>query len=238
MDEVADMEQTGRRSYAYRIAILWLSIVVVGSFWLAARGVTDSTSLAVVPEVPREGEPVVATFRLNNPTAQALTTRYQFFVNGGQLGEGEATIPAGTSQAYQYVYQNPLKLGEQINFVLKTQSDLGTAEKVIASPPYPPQVWSSFVSFAAMSSTMMSSMSSMAYYKSSFDSPQEFNVGLLTSVVLIALLVFLELTQPLYNGAAVNVLGRLRVRFSTVSWILYVIFVGVVYTRVVLILAS
>ena len=109
---------------------------------------------------------------------------------------------------------------------------------MVSSPPYPPQVWSSFVSFAAISSTMMSSMSSMAYYKNEFGTGQNLNIGLLTSLVLIALLVFLELTQPVLEGATAGFLGRLRLKFSTVTWILFVIFMGVVYTKVVLILAS
>jgi len=36
----------------------------------------------------------------------------------------------------------------------------------------------------------------------------------------------------------VATVGRLRFRFSTITWILFIIFIGMVYTRVALILAT
>ncbi len=64
------------------------------------------------------------------------------------------------------------------------------------------------------------------------------NVGIIASLVLIALLIFAELTQPVIAGRAVAILGRLRIRLSTVTWILFIIFMGIVYTMVVMILAA
>ena len=81
-------------------------------------------------------------------------------------------------------------------------------------------------------------MTSMSYYRSTFGSEMGFNVGLLSSIVLIALLIFLELTQPAIASRTVAVLGRLRIRFSTVTWILLIIFMGIIYTKVVMMITS
>ena len=78
----------------------------------------------------------------------------------------------------------------------------------------------------------------MTYYQSTFGSDMGFNVGIITSIVLIALLIFMELTQPLVAGRTVATLGRLKIRLSTVTWILLIIFMGIVYTKVVMILAT
>ena len=148
------------------------------------------------------------------------------------------SAPAGYGKTYKYAYENPLQMGEQLNFVVRTQTEHGNYEEVISSPPYPPQTWSSFVSFASFSTSVMSSMSTMTYYQSTFGSDMGLNVGIITAIVLIALLIFLELTQPVVEGKTIAVLGRMRIRFSTVTWILFIIFMGMVYTKMVMILAG
>lgn len=230
-------EASEDRGIAVKLAIVCLTILLLGSFWLTVRATSEPVSLAVVPEVPRQGEPILATFKLNNPSSHPLVTRYQFYANGDLLKEGATSIAPNSSKSYQHAYANPLKMGEQLNFVVKAQSELGNYQKVVSSPPYAPQVWSSFVSFASFSTSVMSSMSSMTYYQTTFGSNTALNVGLIISLVLITLLIFLELTQPILRQGTVAVVGNLRLRFSTVTWILFVIFIGIVYTRVALILA-
>jgi len=227
-----------QRDIKIKIIIIWLAILLMGSFWLTVRVGSDPVTLAVVPEVPREEEPIIAAFKLNNPSPQAVSTEYQFYANGELMTEGATIIPPGSSKLYQYTYKNPLQLGEQVNFVVKTMSAQGSGEKTVSLPSYPPQIWSSFVSFASFSTSMMSFMSSMTYYQSSFGSDMAFNVGFLVAVVLIGLLIFLELTQPLLRERTITILGRLRLRFNTVTWILFIIFMGIVYTKVVMILAT
>jgi len=122
--------------------------------------------------------------------------------------------------------------------MVRTESEEGYHEKYLSSPPFPPQVMSSFVSFASFSTSVMSSISSMTYYQGAFGSNMALNAGLLCAIVLIVLLVFLELSQPLLRDKTVTILKRLRLRFNTVTWILFIIFVGVVYTQVVMILAT
>jgi hypothetical protein len=84
----------------------------------------------------------------------------------------------------------------------------------------------------------MSSMSTMTYYQSTFGSDTGLNIGIIASIVLIALLIFLELSQPVVEGGTVVRMVRLRVRFSTVTWILFIIFMGIVYTKVVMLLSG
>ncbi len=218
--------------------MLWLAILLLSSFWLTVRETSDPVILTVTPQVPRLGEPIVATFKLNNPLSHALVVRHQFYANGKFLNEKVTIIASNSSKTYQYAYKNPLQMGEQINFVVRTQSEMGNHEKVISIPQYPPQVWSSFVSFASFSTSVMSSMSSMTYYKSTFIQDMGVNIGIIFSLVLITLLIFLELSRPAVEGKGVAILERLRIRFSTVTWILLIIFMAIVYTRVVMTLAG
>lgn len=225
------------RSHFFKLAIIWLAIFLVGSFWLSVRSVTDPIILTVMPEVPREGEPVMATFKLNNPTEEPIVASYQFYADGVLLREGQASLAPHSSKTYQYAYENPLLMGEQLNFMLRSQSSQGSFEKALATPPYPPQIWSSFVSFASFSTSVMSSMSTMAYYQGSF-SDVGLNIGLVTSVVLIVLLIFLELPITHLQGRTVAIVGSLRIRLSTLAWILLIIFLGMVYTKVAMIIAG
>ncbi|MBA7680481.1 hypothetical protein ES703_88797 [subsurface metagenome] len=236
MIDVVTMDR--QRGIKLKIIIIWLAILLAGSFWLTVRAGSDPVTLAVVPVVPREDEPIIATFKLNNPSSQAITTEYQFYANGELRQQGTAIIAPGSSKLYQYAYRNPLLLGEQVNFVVKTESPSGSCEKLVSLPSYPPQIWSSFVSFASFSTSMMSFMSSTTYYHGTFGSDMGFNIGLLCTVVLIGLLLFLELTQAPLQQKIITILGRLRLRFGTVTWLLLIIFLGIVYTKVLIILAT
>lgn len=77
----------------------------------------------------------------------------------------------------------------------------------------------------------------MTYYQTAFVSDTGFNVGFICAVVLIALLIFLELSKPVVDGRMATVLGRLTMRFSTVVWLLFIIVMGIVYTTVVMIMS-
>jgi hypothetical protein len=227
-----------KRGMMFKLAILWLAILLLVSFWLTVRDTSEPVTVVVIPQVPVEGEPVIVTFKLNNPSSHALLTEYQFYANGKLVNEGTTTIASNSVKAYNYAYENRLRLGEQLHFVVKTQSEFGEYEKAVSTPPYPPQVWSSFVSFASFSTSVMSSMSTMTYYQSTFGSGVGLNVGIIASIILIALLIFLELSQPIVEGRTVVRMVRLRVRFSTVTWLLFIIFMGIVYTKVVMLLSG
>jgi hypothetical protein len=78
----------------------------------------------------------------------------------------------------------------------------------------------------------------MTYYQSSFGSDLGVNVGIVAVLVLIALLIFLELSPSLTLRGGIAVLGRLRSKFSTLTWILLIIFIGMIFTRVAIILTT
>ena len=81
-------------------------------------------------------------------------------------------------------------------------------------------------------------MSTMTYYQNSFDSDTGFNFGLVAAIALLSLLIFLELTKSSIRQKTLATLGRLRIKFSTVTWILFIIFIGMFYTKIVMTLAS
>ncbi|MEE9202718.1 MAG: hypothetical protein V3U31_05965 [Dehalococcoidia bacterium] len=228
------MNQSRDRGTAFKLAIIWLAILLLGSFYLTARQASEPLNMIVLPQAPREGEPIIATFKLGNPTSEAVVTRYQFYANGKLINEGVTTIDADTGKTYRYAYANPLQMGERLSFTVTIQSEQGDYERALSSPPYPPQVWSSFVSFASFSTSVMSSMSSMTYYGSTFGNDTRLNMGVIAALVLIALLIFLEMTHSVVEGREVAVLGRLRVKFSTLTWILFILFMSVSYTKTVL----
>ena len=221
-----------------KIIIVWLAILLIGSFCLTTMTGSGLVNIAVLPEVPREGEPIICTFKLNNPASVSRTIDFSFYANGELLQHGTSTLAPHSSKTYQYVYKNPLELGEQVSFVVKAESQGRTCNKIVSLPSYPPQIMSSFVSFASFSTSVMGFMASSTYYESSFGSPDEgLNVGLVISIVLIILIIFLELSEPLLTEGVHFVLGKLRIRFSAMTAILFIIFIGIVYTKIVMILA-
>ncbi len=221
-----------------KIAIVWLCVFLLLGFLIASKVAASPITMSVIPEVPKTGEPVVATFNINNPSPESSTTSYQLYINGKLVESGMTTIAPYTGTKYQYAYRNSLERGEQVNFVLKTSSDDGDTEKIVSLPAYPSQLMSSFVSFAAFSTSVMSSMITMQYFNEAFGTTSGVNTGIIVAIVLIALLIFLELTQAVTAGKRNTILGSYRTSFTTVSTILFFIFIGMVFTRVVMILAT
>jgi hypothetical protein len=219
-----------------KLGIIWMAIIVIGCFWLSVRNAEGPVTLSVLPEAPREGESIIATYKLNNPSSQPLTTNFQFYANNALQKEGQIKLNPNSSQTYQYVYDNNLPVGEQLHFLISTQSALGKNEQMVSTPPYPPQVWISFISFASFSTSVMTSMATMAYYSDNITS-MGLNIGIILALVLISLLIFTELAGTRVTGGS-TILGRLRIRFSTLTWILVIIFIAMVYTRIAMILAS
>jgi hypothetical protein len=221
-----------------KTGITWLCTLLLAGFLIAAGSSASPVTMSILPEVPKTGEPVVATFNLSNPSDEPLVNDYQLHINGQLAESGTVTIAPGTSTKYQYAYRNPLARGEQINFFLKTSSDHGEIDRIVSLPAYPPQLMSSFVSFAAFSTSVMSSMISAEYFDNTFGATGGVNAGVIVAIALISLLIFLELTQVVFISRKTAVMGRYRVGFSTVSAILFLIFIGMVFTKVALILAT
>lgn len=227
-----------RKGLILKIAIVWLFTFVLLGFLISTRSAADPITMSIIPEVPKTGEPIVATFNINNPSDEPSTTSHELYLNGRLIESGSATIAPLSSSKYQYAYENTLERGEQVNFVLKTSSDKGSLDKIVSLPPYPPQLMSSFVSFAAFSTSVMISMISMEYFTNTFGTTRGLNTGIIVSIILIALLVFLELTQAIITGKHITILGGYRVGFRNMSTILFIIFIGMVFTKVVMVIAT
>lgn len=232
------MTNASQRGLILKIAITCLCTFLLLGFLIAARSVTSPVTMSVIPEVPRTGEPIVATFNLNNPSNEPLTTSYQLYINGKLVESGSTTLTPQASTKYQYAYKNSLERGEQVNFVLKTSSDSGSFDKMVSLPAYPPQLMSSFVSFAAFSTSVMSSMISMEYFSDIFGAAAGINTGMIICLILAALLIFLELTQATITGRRISIISSYRAGFTTMSTILFIIFIGMVFTKVVMVTAT
>ncbi|WP_394697738.1 hypothetical protein [uncultured Methanomethylovorans sp.] len=195
-------------------------------------------SVSVFPEVPVEGKPVLVTFNLNNPSLHSNSVDYELYANGKRVMEGTTELSSLSSEKYQYTYVNPLKMGEQITFAVKSTMDGKSHDESVSLPAYPPQVWSSFVSFASFSTSVMSYMTTMTYYDQVFENGATLNVSVIFSIVLIGLLIYLELTEPSLTEKSFKFIGDLRIRFSRLSTVLFVIFIGMVFTQVALIIGK
>jgi hypothetical protein len=230
----------------FRLTVIWCVIILLGAFWLTMRGTAAPASITVMPETPRLGEPLLITLKLNNPLPISQTVNCQFYTNDTLLQAGQTTIAPLSSKTYQYAYPSPVRIGERVNFLVRTDSGAGTSEQSVSIPPFAPEVCSSFISFASFSTTVMSSMVTNAYYQDNFTKTTELNTGLVVSLALILLLIFLELAGAAFedspSGAGVSAgllfLQRLRIRYSILTWILLIIFIGIVYTKIIMILAT
>ncbi len=132
---------------------------------------------------------------------------------------GASTIAPYSSKKYQYVYKSPQKLEEQVNFVVRAETDGRLCEKTVSHSAHTPQMVSSFVSIASLSisTSSVGIMASSTDYESSFVSGEGMNAGIVISLFLIMLLIFFELSEPLMAERIHVVLGGLRVRFSTLT---------------------
>ena len=227
-----------RTGLVLKIGITWLCIFLLFGFFIAAKSTTDPITMSVIPELPKTGEPVVATFNIKNSSDVPSTTSYQLFINDRLVESGSTVVGSQDSSKFQYAYTNSLERGEQVNFILKTTSGSGSFNKIVSLPAYPSQLMSSFVSFAAFSTSVMSSMISMEYFTKIFGTTSGLNTGIIISIILIALLVFLELTQAITADKGITILGHYRVGLGNMATILFIIFVGMVFTKVVMILAT
>ncbi len=230
----------------YKILMIWCMVLILASFAASLQSRYDSVGIQVAPEVLREGEPVFVTFFINNPSDKAAGIDYTLYANGDALMNGRAELSPGAGRQFQYVYNNPLKLGEQVTFSARTQSGDEVKQNSVSIPSIPPHIWSSFVSFASFSTSVMGSssainsmsMSSLAYYDKSFGTNKALNAGLIFSIVLIILLIYMELSEPLLAQKSMHVIGNLRIRLSRLSSVLFIIFVGMVFTQIALIVGG
>ncbi len=226
------------RQYLSKTLVIWFAVLVIASLIVGLHDAAAPVSVSVFPQVPSEGVPVVVTFSLNNPSIHTTSADYELYANGKLIMEGVAELDPLSNKKYQYTYVNPLEMGEQVTFLVKSNMDGKSHDEYMSLPAYPPQVWSSFVSFASFSTSVMSYMTTMAYYDEAFGDNTALNVGVIFSIVLIGLLIYLELTDPSLNQRSFKVIGDLRIRFGRLSGVLFIIFIGMVFTQVALIIGK
>jgi len=222
-----------------RIVFTLICIIFLASISFGLADKFRTVSITAMPENPQEG-PVLVTFNLNNPSLVENMVNYEFYANGNLLLEGKELLSPLSTEKYSYIYPTGPEFGEKITFLVKTNSQDGSYDKAINIPAVSPQIMSSFVSFATystsvMGSSMSTSEASQKFYSGSFEDNNKLNVGLILSIVLIFLLIYLELTEHLKDKTFTTI-GGLRIRFSRLSAILFVIFIGMVSTRVAMLL--
>jgi len=226
---------SGMKKSNFKIIFVLLIIVFLASIVFSINDKVQSASITVLPQVPKEGEPLFVTFNLNNPSQKETLLSYEFYANGDLLLQGKELIPPFSTKRYSYIYPKSPELGERTTFLVKTDSEIGSYNKMLSVPAYAPQVMSSFVSFASfstslISSSMSSSITSQQFYDGSFADNNKLNVGLIFSIVLILLLIYLELTEHL-KDRTLTITGGMRIRFSRLSAILFIVFIGMVFTK-------
>jgi hypothetical protein len=78
----------------------------------------------------------------------------------------------------------------------------------------------------------------MEYFNSTFGTTSQINTGVIVVLILMALLIFLELSQGIVVTKGGGIISKYRVGFTILTTILFIIFLGMIFTRVVLILAT
>lgn len=234
MAQVPEALAPARRDPWLRLIVLWCIIVLWGVLWVSSQPSSSPLALKVMPEAPRDGDPLVMRVELTNTSDQEQTYRYGLYSGNETLQQGITTVPPRSSRGYNYVSQAHLTAGQQVSLVARASAGEQSWEQAVALPPYPPQVWSSFVSFASFSTSMMGSISAVSYYREHFTSVNGAGPGFLLILSLLALAMFQDMTGPLSHLMPHSILGRLHVQFQELLIILALVFVGIAYTMLVL----
>lgn len=225
------------KNRALPVIIIWLAIICLASFAYSFHSTSDPINLTVIPEVPRPGEPILIKYQFNNASPRNIPVTYDLFINNQKTKSGTALLDPFSAKQYLYIYINNLELGNQAHFAIRASSPEGSYERIVSIPAFPPGVWSSVVSMAALATSEMRSLNSMDYYRETLFNDRTAQVGMVMSVILLALLLFLEIRwQPPHYGNTVNALISLRRSFAILTTILLIIFTGTVFTRIVMIM--
>ncbi len=245
-----DLWVTHRKNYYNFVLIfivVFLSILLLNSLSMQRNILT----LEYFPTVTREDEPFTITASVRNTDYEPRTYRVSIFVDGQQVLATESRLDASTTQSFTYTRASP-ELGSAVRIYAEAlNQETGVKfSDIILVPQSPPEVWLSFAAFSSFATSLTSSSSSamsssftIRYYQNtmnisapegSFLSP--INVGLVISIVLIVLLIFIEITDPSYGKLGRRV-KQLRSKYGLLAGSLLMIFLGMVLTRIVMIIA-
>jgi len=243
-------KKTGGKGLAYAYAILFLAIILFNSH----NQTSNVLNLSHFPSTPRENEPFTIRAMIKNTADDARRYSLTMYVDGEEKMYSESTFDALSTQSSTLTIESP-KLGTAIRIYAEA-TDLETGDTYTQSllmPQNPPEAWMSFASFSSLttmllssssssSSSLMSSSFTISYYKNTVGLSQSaarlsINIGLIASVTLVALLIFIELTNPVFGNFGLN-LKKLRNRYSLLTANLLLVFVGLVLTRIVMIISA
>ena len=222
---------------------VWVAILFLVTFSASLLNTTGQVlNIVYYPTVPQEGQPIATMFTIRNLHPNEEAYNFWFYIDGVQIMTGTTVISAGASKQFKYVTTWPGVVGKSMKAYVRVQSINSHTlyEAQVQIPPYPPEIWSSFSSFATFSSTVMGYMTTMSYYMTTTGQAGLYsgvNLGLTFSLTLIGLLIFLELSDPTYGKIGTRILSFRR-RYGLLTGTLLIIFVSMVLTRVVLIISG
>jgi len=247
--DVSSRRKESERKTIKKILIILFATLVVTVFLSSFGRLSDPVQLNVYPMVPREGEPLSISFAIRNFDLKANQYSYMLYIDGAKVLAGSVLMPPLSEKSYSHSYLNQIELGKATNFFLKVDSPTDTYSESLTAPMYQPYTLTSFVSFATFATSMasstmasttttttMASMTSTAYYTAAFGAKRSthFNVGVIFSIVLIALLMHIEVTEP-FSGSE-HFSGRIRGRFNRLVAVLFIIFISMVFTQILVII--
>lgn len=225
---------------------LFLSVLLLNSISMQSNILT----VRFFPTVTKEGEPLVITITLNNIQSKSQKFRLNLYVNNEQVASINTQLEPADTQILTYTCPSP-KIGQVLRIYVEA-INLETGEKhreYLNIPQVPPELlmgFSAFSSFASSltSTTSTTSIATITYYLNTMglaaqDTPIQpaINTGIIISITLIFLLIFIELTDPAY-GKIGQKIAALRGRYTILSTALLLIFSGIVLTKVVMIIAT
>ncbi len=236
--EEKPIEHSADERALMKLLMVWFLMIPLALFWITQFRPVEVMQLSVIPVAPKAGDPVVATSHLNNPNSDATQMSYAFYKDGQLLAAGTSEVQGNSTKTFQYAQKQPYGLGDRSAFTMQVTDGSNTRSAQRAVPEYPAMVLSSFVSFAVSSTTLMSSIVSMSYYRAEFATKEVFDIGVILVMALLGLAVFKEtaFAQPLRSTRAFALIDTLSHRFQPILIALAIIFGGIGITRMMLLL--
>ncbi len=231
--------------------IAFLAVLLANSLQ-AQSGVI---SLHYFPAVAKAGEPVVVTLSITDPDTVSHDYRVTMFVGSSEVLSSVSQVAPSSLQLFQYTRVAP-PTGSALRVYGEVKNlDNGVEySETILIPPSPPELWLSFASFSSFATTFASTASggqsgarALDYYVSAVGGTSSLvqsaptlapiNVGILSTIILVCILFFLDMSDPTYGGVGAR-LSLFRRRYALLASALLLMFLGVVYTWIVVLLSG
>lgn len=225
----------GHKSYAHKIIALWAFVLSLIMFYQAVGG--SVINVNYFPAFPHNGEPIQVSIRVSNREPEPKVFALKVYVDGSLVADWLADVDAGAIREYHIVKLSSFHIGDSVRVYIDA-IDVESGKVYYCSamvPPFPPETFSSFISFASFSTTLMGYMTTLSYYTTTVTPSDGVNAGLVISLTLIGLLVFVELTDPTYGKIGERI-RYLRRNFTREAIILLIIFLAMVTTKIIFII--